>query len=475
MACLKYYESFIRWFCEEPSNRDGNVLTKKGIDKFERCLKNEEKWSDDPLVLRYLLMEVLQNKTLCVDEIKLDRFLTKYNRLPWYDPISACVLLAWLDGCEMSQIQNDKGFNIVERFDRSAKDIIFDILEGRISEDIGNHNLKLDNVMIYHDSGKDPAQDDIAAIMALVFLIKLVNKDARICLVAQGADPEMSFRWAHKITRDYTNIYHYIGITDKTCKARVQTVEVDIDESLIIDYEEFKKFNQLSNITFVHSFYSNIFCKLFNEDRDIFENTRLVLQGAGNDKDVPSTFNEKFWEKNGISYRNFIFSSFEDVTIHTRTLAYNEEDGTMLNRSDIERLGDIYYKKGIVASSDEFVRTVFKGTKDFCKTGPIVFSRLPAFCNLDLYTNGPYHPMLEDIIDEGERRKKNYRFTKFISMYIKIIFCTSLFLFLLYFSKSCKETLDYDLDSLDLYPSGLAFSDVLVFCLLLAVVVSSFF
>ncbi len=408
MACSKYCKALSNGSFE-PLNRDGNILTQRGINRFKRCLENGENWANDPLVLRYLLMEVLQNKKLRIYEHKIDGFLTKYNKLPWYDPISACVLLSWLGGCEMSQRQNDNGFNIVEHFDTSAKDIIFAILEGRISEDIGNHNLKLDNIMIYHDSGKDPAQDDIAAIMALFFLIKLVNKDARICLVAQGADPEMSFRWAHKITREYTNIYHYIGTPDKSCKARVQTVEVDSDESLIIDYEEFKKFNQLSNITFVHSFYSNIFCKLYSENRDIFENTRLVLQGAGNNKDVPSTFNEKFWVENGIDLRNEILSSFVDVTIHTRTLAYDEENGTMLNRSDIERLGDIYYKKGIVANSDEFVRTVFKGTKDFCKTGPIVFSRLPAFCNLDLYTNGPYHPMLVDIINEGERLHRNYR------------------------------------------------------------------
>ena len=269
-------------------------------------------------------------------------------------------------------------------------------------------------VTILHDCGKDPAQDDLAAILVIAAVLNSkINGRIEITLAAHGANPEMSNNWALKVSTAIHQKYpritfsYYVAEKTKGCKAIVQDCETSDFTGLT--FEDFYRKVKASEYVFVHSFHARTFRMLYGRDQKVFCNSTLILQGAPKDDDVKSTFNEDWFtdpyhKKSSLWSRSVIFGTFKKVYIHDRNLAYS---AMQMSYDDLTRLGKVYQKLGIVSSVPEFLELILAGTKKFCITGASVFSRLPAFCNKELFSSGPYNPMLEEILTFNKSLVKN--------------------------------------------------------------------
>lgn len=261
-------------------------------------------------------------------------------------------------------------------------------------------------VIIFHDCGKDPAQDDLAAILGIAaVLAEKVEGRIEIVLAAHGANPEMSNNWALKVAKAIQNKYpritfsYYVSEKAKGCKAVVQ--ECETSDFTGLTFENFYRKVKASEYVFVHSFHARTFRILYERDQKVFCNSTLILQGAPKDDDVESTFNEDWFtdpanKTSSLWSRSDIFGTFKKVYIHDRNLAYS---AMQMSCDDLTRLGKVYQKLGIVSSVTEFLDLILAGTKKFCITGAPVFSRLPAFCNKELFSCGPYMPMYSKILN----------------------------------------------------------------------------
>ena len=269
-------------------------------------------------------------------------------------------------------------------------------------------------VTIFHDCGKDPAQDDLAAILGIAaVLANKVEGRIEIVLAAHGVNPEMSNNWALKVAKAIQNKYpritfsYYVAEKTEGCKAVVQ--ECESSDFMSLKFEDFYRKVKASEYIFVHSFHAHTFRILYGRDQKVFCNSTLILQGAPKDDDVESTFNEDWFtdpanKTSSLWSRSGIFETFKNVYIHDRSLAYSE---MQMSYGDLKRLGNVYLELGIVFSVTEFLDLILAGTKKFCITGAPVFSRLPAFCNKKLFYDGPYQPMYKKILTFNKSLVKN--------------------------------------------------------------------